>query len=179
MIRIQHNRERDSETLLLLLKQSVSLKQGHVISNFSYVTTVFWWSILVVFLVDIVSVLISSCSATLGPSLSWVWEQVSARGSRGSGQWPVTSGGWWPVPRGSVWSGARWRTLGPGPGSVTSLRWEQRAGATFRAQSLGSITLQANNYHNTIPRSRTSVMINLIVLTHWALHGTSLQICEI
>ena len=33
------------------------------------------------------SVLISSCSATLGS----VWEQVSARGSRGSGQWCVKS----------------------------------------------------------------------------------------
>ena len=167
LLACQHN----NETQLIL--KTVSLKQGHVMSSsFRLVTTLFCWSFLVGFLSGH-----CKCSYFLlfRYTCLWVWEQVSARGSRGSGHWPVTSGGWWPVRRGSVWSGARWRTLW----SVTSLRWEHGAGATFRAQSLGSITLQANNYHNTIPRSRTSVMMNLIVLTHWALHGTSLQICEI
>ena len=41
----------------------------------------------------------------------------------------VVSGVW----RASVWSGARWRPLRAWPGSVTSLRWEQHAGAAFRA----------------------------------------------
>ena len=127
------------------------------------------------FWVAIVSVLISSCSATLGTLVSEL-SLGAGLGSWLTWEWSVACDQW-PVLRGSVWSGARW-TPGPGPASVTSLRWEQQAGATFRAQSR-SITLQPNNYHNTIPRSRTSAMINQIVLTHWVSQVTSLQNCDI
>ena len=155
-------------------RDSAYSKKGHAWSTFVLSTRCSPDPSLSCFWVAIVSVLISSCSATLGTLVSEL-SLGAGLGSWLTWEWSVACDGW--GLRGSVWSGARWGP-GPGPASVTSLRWEQQAGATFRAQSR-SITLQANNYHNTIPRSRTSAMINLIVLTHWVSYVTSLQNCDI